>query len=636
MWPFRFLRAARRATAVSLGLSVTVSAQQVTLPTPRTAGPTPAIQQLLAYFSALSNWYKPTKGDDSLAHATLDYLRFRAILAPLDSESLPRIVKTPTIATVLSELFARDGAFVPSGFFADPPTVREQIRERTLLVLALRPKLLDDGHSWPEAVLRRIAGALTFVESTWADSEATAALRELTSANDMLTSARSATGSQQRTDRLVLARSHLAEATRLAAAADTNADAAAKDAATAHQITINLADGKLSLDAAFATLKNTAVGLPAPGATDQQIDDATTALAAARQTISAAKPSLQPGVGDATDKYIRDALASYSGSRFTTNLRNAQVLEAVIVTGSSLPRRKCWQHLGMFSCTGDSKATDPPSAVPSLELVTLTNVVKPGLTDQKLIGKLDTLARLAQLVAIERDIDGRSWFPLRDTEDARVFWRQQGASPLNLGYAGLSNTSASSMTEVASPLLHFIRLSLNITLATTSDTSAKKSTAAPPTTDQSPNTSALAQFLTGGGLFNIAAAIPLVSLQQRQAGASALLLLTPRAGGSIAAAGAVAKDPTMYTDTGVDLHLSWGDATEHVGFVGQLRYAVPTLSEAQATSMGVPKSFRYGTWSAGLLFADKYLFTVGRSAGGPSALNRVKAQIGVTVIGASK
>ncbi|MGH7616477.1 MAG: hypothetical protein ACREPM_04555 [Gemmatimonadaceae bacterium] len=627
MWSFPTRGGLRCIAALGILAPVVLSAQQVTLPTARTVGPTPATKQLLAYFQGLDNWYKPANASDSAAQALLDYVRFRAILSPFEAEGLDSIAVDPRMERVLSELYKRDGAIIPAGFFPAPSNLREQVRNNVLLLTALWPLDSDNGRALPVVLMRSVADGLAFVEASVADSQLVRAHANLQIAVQSLLDARaSSAGSSGRADKIGEARWRVAEAITALGNAATSARAASHDAAATPQGSGALAQAAEMLDSMLVRSQRASDSIKLGSATDQQLDFSTRSVTEADGSVQSARAHLEPPASaDPALTRNRANLRVFVQADVSRSKRDAQILRPVVVTGRQ----------GRANKSAPRTADSTKTPVDEMEIIGLTSALELDVTDPKLIGKLDTLGRLAQLVVIERRIDNTHWFPVTGTEEARVFWRQEGASPLNLGYAGISSTSASAMTEIAAPLLHFIRLSFNTTVAAHGDTSAATSTASTAAAP-APNTTALTQFLTGGGQFNLSGAVPILSLQHRQAAASGLLLFTPRVGGTLASVGTVHEDPSAFADIGMDLQITWADAAEHVGFVGQARYGAPCLSQTQAATLGLPKKFGYATWAAGLLFNEKFLLTVGRAAAGPAVLNRVKAQIGVTVIGAAK
>jgi hypothetical protein len=608
-------------------VSSAIAAQQVALPTVRTVGPTPATRQLVSYVDALDNWYRPATAAESAAQAVLDYVRFRALLAPFEAPALSNIAHDPRMARLWSELYKRDGASVAPDFFPAATGMVEQVRNRILLLAAVAPP--PGGGAPLSAVLsEQVASGLQFVERQSSDSQAALARVNLVVADSNLATAARVDSGAARDEAISATKWRLSQAVALLDAAVKNANAAATQRGALGDADGRIARATIVLMAAAAKARSAAE--PIASKTDAEaMQSARAVVKSARTEVDSARGHLAPAVTDTShaDSLQRlrvrsrasfdSALFAFAGPDFEANVRAPRRLEPVEVVGK----------------TPQSLDTSV-STVKESDITVLANALQAFSTDQKLIGKLDTLARLAELVVIERTIDARHYFPVRTTEEARVFWRQEGASPLNLGYAGISSTSASAMMEIAAPLLHFLRLSLNTTVAAHSDA---QSSTAPSATEPNPSdATALTQFLTGGGQFNLAAAVPVVSFQHRQAAASALLLFSPRLGGTLSTLGTVHEDPSAFADIGMDAQLTWADVVERVGLVGQVRLGVPTMSSTQATALGLPKSFGYATWTAGMIFNERFVLSVGRAAAGPAVLNRVKAQIGVTVVGAPK
>ena len=83
--------------------------------------------------------------------------------------------------------------------------------------------------------------------------------------------------------------------------------------------------------------------------------------------------------------------------------------------------------------------------------------------------KLDTLARFATAVVIQRKISGagrkrHGMFPLTNRPQAEAFWQQRGLAPLNVGSISGSGSSGVVYTEFVSPLLQAVRVSVNAVL----------------------------------------------------------------------------------------------------------------------------------------------------------------------------
>src|SRR5206468_769147 len=101
-----------------------------------------------------------------------------------------------------------------------------------------------------------------------------------------------------------------------------------------------------------------------------------------------------------------------------------------------------------------------------------------------------------------------------------------------------SGSTTAAFTELASPLLHAVRLSLNSVVAASAQSSNSSTTTATASKSLVPGTpaapavdsSAIAQFVNGGGQFNLAAAVPAYSFITTTGSFSALFLAAPRVG----------------------------------------------------------------------------------------------------------
>ena len=284
------------------------------------------------------------------------------------------------------------------------------------------------------------------------------------------------------------------------------------------------------------------------------------------------------------------------------------------------------------SLTTAPHAKKPPRVVSETEAIYLPSIVAEKTMDGELKARLDSLGRLARLVVIERKLD-RGWFPVHSTEQARVFWRQRGFSPLNVGALTGSGTAGAAYTELASPLLHAIRLSLNTVLATSENNDDDSSGNGEANTGG--DETELTRFLNGGGQVNVGAALPAYSFGTRNGAFSFLALLAPRVGATVGALGAVESDRSAFIDPAVELHLGSSDASERVGFFAQLRsgYAAGGRDFGEALGLeGGDRAFAYANAAVGLVFADRYLLSAGRSIAGPKPLQRLGWQVGITVI----
>ncbi len=258
---------------------------------------------------------------------------------------------------------------------------------------------------------------------------------------------------------------------------------------------------------------------------------------------------------------------------------------------------------------------------------------------EALRARLDSLGRVARLVVIERKLR-RGLVPVHSSEQARVFWRQRGLSPLNMGALTGNGSAGAAFTELAAPLLHAVRLSLNTVLSSSNKTaekstaSASRTGAAAAETETTGDETELTRFLNGGGQLNIGASLPLLFTGRRDGAISLMVLAAPRVGATVGALGAFNQDKSAFVDPAVEIHIGSTDAVEHVGFFTQTRsgYASGGSKFGEALGVGAKSGFAYTNFAAGLIFGDRYLLTGGRTISGPAAMRNLGWQVGVTVI----
>jgi hypothetical protein len=267
------------------------------------------------------------------------------------------------------------------------------------------------------------------------------------------------------------------------------------------------------------------------------------------------------------------------------------------------------------------------------------------------VASLDSLIRLATAVVIRRKLAGQHFFVLRSREQAAAFWRQQGFAPLNVGSITGSRESGTAFTELASPLVHFLRASLNAVLSAEKPTAPatapaaatgamrwlgnRKAAASAAGVADEKSTAAIQRLLTGGGLVNIGFAYPLFYAGDGSGTFHAMLLAAPRFGLTAPILGVTANDTTSVSmDAGIELHLKMFDANNGAGLVSQVRVAQARGSSGYITSLGVPDRdhFTYLTGSVGFAFSKQYMLTASRVIGGPSLLRKTPWQIGLTIL----
>lgn len=261
-----------------------------------------------------------------------------------------------------------------------------------------------------------------------------------------------------------------------------------------------------------------------------------------------------------------------------------------------------------------------------------------------LVTKLDTLMRVGTAVVIRRKLETRLFAPIRGREQAAAFWRQRGSAPLNVGSVTGSSRSGVAFTELASPLLQAVRMSVNAVLAadkaSAETTPADASTAArlqPQARAALPagSESSIQRLLSGGGLVNINLAWPVLYRGAGEGAVDVMLLLVPRFGFTAPILGATSDDATTVSmDLGVELHTKVLDIKDGSGIVGQVRLANARGANGFVAALGIPdkSSVTYATASVGFLFGKEYMITVSKAFAGPAPIRRPPFQIGLTVL----
>jgi hypothetical protein len=263
-----------------------------------------------------------------------------------------------------------------------------------------------------------------------------------------------------------------------------------------------------------------------------------------------------------------------------------------------------------------------------------------------LLAKLDTLMRVGTAVVIRRKLETRLFAPIRGREQAAAFWRQRGSSPLNVGSITGSSRSGVAFTELASPLLQAVRMSVNAVLAADkASTESQAANTTPAAQVQTPtptratglagSESSVQRLLSGGGLVNISLAWPVLYRGAGEGAIDAMLLLVPRFGVTAPVLGATGDDATTVSmDLGVELHTKVLDIKDGSGIVGQVRVANARGANGFVASLGIPdkRSVTYATASVGFLFGKEYMITVSKAFAGPAPIRRPPFQVGLTVL----
>jgi hypothetical protein len=629
-------------TAALALCSTSLAAQAVVLPAARTIGPSPAQQKLLQLASDAAQWYKPPANADAATirlnaqrQAVLDYARFRFLLAPLDSEALSRIACNPRQESLWTQLYRESGAVRGAGMqqlfgevLKTGPLSGNAKRDTVLIRLALGGLKELHGESLANAIAIGAAAA-----------DSAAAKREQVSGSSSLTLAKSwidaATQKRNAGDR----EGALAQAS---GAAGLLTDAAA-----------HFTSAAASMDSLVGDLKE--LDVPADRVAQARVTG--TALLASADTLKAVAVDVSKADLKADAASLVAAGKSVVGRQaFLAQL--PATLPGIALAGGPVPvlpisakrnRTMLTRSDTTITVTCSNSTSHQILSVDETETIQVGSALQVGETDEARKGKLDELARTARLTVIEREL-AVHWLPVRSSDQAYAYWRQAGLSPLNVGSVVASGTSAAAMTEIAAPMIHSVRLSLNAVVATSKPSAASTTPATQPTssggsgsaalaagtTTNGNSSDALSQLLSAGGQLNANAALPLFSWRDPEKESAATLLFMTRLGGTSGNLGATQSDATAYVDPGLDLHLTTLDLVSNIGAFAQMRLARATVGQALRTSLDVPKTFSYTAISGGLIVSGKYLISVGRTMGKPASLAKTRWQWGVSVLNSAQ
>ena len=267
-----------------------------------------------------------------------------------------------------------------------------------------------------------------------------------------------------------------------------------------------------------------------------------------------------------------------------------------------------------------------------------------------LVANLDTLSRIATAVIIRRKLATRHWFPVRGREQAAAFWQQSSFAPLNVTGISGSTKNGTAFTEILSPIVQALRMSVNVVLAAEqSDPAAAPAPATqsaalpapstgPPATRLADGDAAqknLQRFLNGGGLVNISVTAPALHVASSSGGTAAVVLLSSRLGGNAPVLGAKAgENPTVSVEIGTELHARLIDRQSGAGFFLQLRTALAHGTSDYLNSIGITNNrpIGYGTALLGINFDRQYVVTVSKPIAGPLSFRRSPFQVGLTLV----
>lgn len=249
--------------------------------------------------------------------------------------------------------------------------------------------------------------------------------------------------------------------------------------------------------------------------------------------------------------------------------------------------------------------------------------------------RVDSLARIARQLVVRRNA-ASTWFPVTNRAQAMEFWQQVGVSTLNVAAISVSSEKGAAYTELASPILHAVRLSINAVISGGQSEAAAATATPVPTAVASPasDKETVNRFLTGGGVVNLSAAWPFMHVGRENQAFDVTALVAPRVGGTLPALGSTRRDTSAVADLGMELHLKSVDLADGVGIFVQSRASKTVGSQKFYELLGEAsgRSFTYTTLGAGLLLGGKYLLMAQRVLTGPSALQSLGWQVSVTAV----
>jgi hypothetical protein len=339
----------------------------------------------------------------------------------------------------------------------------------------------------------------------------------------------------------------------------------------------------------------------------------------------------------------RLALAPVSKAQARRLLAATSVEDTTRILHGVLPEAPDRAVLGALRALRAGRDTSAKSAdfeeVSEYETGSLLESLREEEADRERAGILDTLSMVARAAVVERKLRARVFAPVGSREQAMAFWRQPGFSTLNVGAVSGTSRSGAAFTELASPFLHAVRVSVNAVLSAEKEEGAAEGPAdgqaGAAQAEEPTSESTINRFVNGGGLLNVAFAWPAAHFNVPNGAFSAMVLAVPRFGATVPALGANQRDSTLLYDLGTEVHLKSVDMVDGVGVFFQTRLARAGGSGKFGELLGVERGrnhFEYATLSTGLFFGNRYLITASRTLLGPETLRELGWQVGVTAM----
>ena len=240
----------------------------------------------------------------------------------------------------------------------------------------------------------------------------------------------------------------------------------------------------------------------------------------------------------------------------------------------------------------------------------------------------DSLARELRAKAgyVQRDTtcDGyraRQILPVRQTRESMCFWFQQrGLSALNVANLSGGGDQASAYVEVLSYTMGWLHGSVAGVVATSKDSSGRK-------TD-------LQRLVAGGGSTVFALALPLTNFADHDNSYYSSVILSPRVGFDLPALGATRSGSNSNYDLGGDLIFKARSYEDNIGFVLGVRAAqvIGETSNNRRLALSDNRQFHYATYALGITLQKAYQITITRPFWGPGSLRELGTQVTVTAI----
>jgi hypothetical protein len=213
---------------------------------------------------------------------------------------------------------------------------------------------------------------------------------------------------------------------------------------------------------------------------------------------------------------------------------------------------------------------------------------------------------------------GNGLFPVRSTLDAVCFWRQGSMSALSTATLSAASDQSSAYVEVLAYTMKLLHGSVAGVVASSKDSTKNKSD--------------LQRLIAGGGSSVFGLALPVAMFADAAQTYYSSVILSPRVGVDLPALGSTARTGNTSYDLGADAIFKATSYENNLGVVLHLRSGWITGSADYFQRLGLTDShrFNYATYALGVTIQQAYVITVSRPFWGPSVLQELGTQIGVT------